>query len=96
MRLGHNNSRGHWFQFSIKAVLILTLAVAAFSAGKLSEQRRARDAERRARAEAERARRAAERSFRQAQAAVEQLSIQQSRIAEPRSTVNKRPSGAEP
>ena len=60
MKLDRSNPQRHWFQFSIKAVMILTLAAASFAAGKLSEQRRARDAERRAR---DQARIVAEKSF---------------------------------
>ena len=96
MKLDRSNPQRHWFQFSIKAVMILTLAAASFTAGKLSEHRRARDAERRARDQAEQARIVAEKSFRQAQDAVQQLAVQQARIAEPNPAVTRVSADEEP
>ena len=88
MKHDGSKPRRHWFQFSIKAVMILTLAVAAYFAGKVPEQRRAIDAELRARNEAERAmmaeqeaRMTAEESMRQAQIALQQAKNAEARLA---------------
>jgi hypothetical protein len=80
-------SRRNSLQFSIKALLMIMLLVAAYFAGKIPEQRRAREAQRQAEilaqqaAVAERdARRAAEEAKMQAEEALMQARLAQLRM----------------
>lgn len=88
--------RKNSFQFSIKAVMILTIVVAAYFAGKIPEQRRAQKAELKARNQAERAMMAerearvmAERSMQQAQMALQQARRAQALLAAEQASANE-------
>lgn len=92
-----------WSQFSLKAILILTLVVAAYFAGRIPEQRRAlqaehqlRDQARQAAQVAENARQMAERSqaqanraLQQARTSLAQMALERARRANPAKRENE-------
>ena len=95
---GSSPPKRRWFQFSIKAVMILTLVVAAYFAGNVPEQRRAREAELRARDEAERAMMAEREARMMAEKSMQQahVALQQAKDAEARLAAETKPTNEEP
>ena len=98
MNLDGSKPRHYRFQFSIKAVMILTLVVAAYFAGRAPEHRRAREAELRARDAAQRAMmaadqaiRIADQSFQRAQVALEETRKAEASLAAERKSTNEDP-----